>query len=97
MFQRWPKRDTDKNYFERPNEIFCLGLDSSEISTCAYLLRCEDRKTYVTDTVQTQVAAKIDRDRKSGSAGATRRAEKTNHNHFPAAYRKETKTRHWLY
>ena len=46
MFQRWPKRDTDKCYFKMPNEVFCLDLDSKEISIYAYLLRCEDRDTY---------------------------------------------------
>ena len=29
-----------------PNEVFCLDLDSKEISIYAYLLRCEDRDTY---------------------------------------------------
>ena len=29
-----------------PNEIFCLGLSSGEISVYAYLLRCENRKTF---------------------------------------------------
>ena len=46
MFRRWPKRDTDKCYFKMPNEVFCLNLDSKEISIYAYLLRCEDRRTY---------------------------------------------------
>ena len=46
MYQRWPKRDTDKCYFKMPNEVFCLDLDSKEISIYAYLLRCEDRETY---------------------------------------------------
>ena len=45
-YQRWPKRDTDKCYFKMPNEVFCLDLDSKEISIYAYLLRCEDRETY---------------------------------------------------
>ena len=45
-YQRWPKRDTDKCYFKVPNEVFCLDLDSKEISIYAYLLRCEDRDTY---------------------------------------------------
>ena len=45
-YQRWPKRDTDKCYFKMPNEVFCLDLDSKEISIYAYLLRCEDRDTY---------------------------------------------------
>ena len=39
-------RDPIKNYFPLPNEIFSLGLDSSEISIYAYLLRCENRKTF---------------------------------------------------
>ena len=46
MYQRWPKRDPIRNCFLVPNEIFCLGLDHKEISIYAYLLRCEDRKTY---------------------------------------------------
>ena len=46
MFQRWPKRDTDKCYFKMPNEVFYLDLDSKEISIYAYLLRCGDRDTY---------------------------------------------------
>ena len=29
-----------------PNEIFCLGLNSGEISVYTYLMSCEDRKTY---------------------------------------------------
>lgn len=36
MFQRWPKRDTDKCYFKMPNEVFCLDLDSKEISIYWY-------------------------------------------------------------
>ena len=46
MYQRWPKRDTDKCYFKMPNEVFCLDLGPKEISIYAYLLRCEDRETY---------------------------------------------------
>ena len=45
-YQCWPKCDTDKCYFKMPNEVFCLDLDSKEISIYAYLLRCEDRDTY---------------------------------------------------
>ena len=43
---RYPKRDALKNYFPVPNEIFCLGLSSGEIAVYAYLLRCENRKTF---------------------------------------------------
>ena len=46
MYQRWQKRDSVKNYFMLPNEVYSLGLSSNEISIYGYLLRCEDRKTY---------------------------------------------------
>ncbi len=46
MYQRWSKRDSIKNYFPLPNELFSLGLNSSEISIYAYLLRCENRETH---------------------------------------------------
>lgn len=46
MFQRWSKRDPERNYFMVPNEVFCLGLDYGEIAVYTYLLRCEDRDTY---------------------------------------------------
>lgn len=46
MFQRWPKRNPERDYFMVPNEVFCLGLNYGEIAVYTYLLRCEDRKTY---------------------------------------------------
>ena len=46
MFQRWPKRDTNKHYYLVPYEVFNLGLSSHEIAVYNYLLRCEDRRTY---------------------------------------------------
>ena len=45
-YTRYPKRDALKDYFPVPNEIFCLGLNSGEIAVYAYLLRCENRKTF---------------------------------------------------
>ena len=39
-------RNALKNYFPLPNEIFSLGLYSGEISVYAYLMCCEDRKTF---------------------------------------------------
>lgn len=45
-YNRYPKRDALKDYFPLPNEIFCLGLSSGEIAVYAYLLRCENRKTF---------------------------------------------------
>lgn len=46
MFQRWPERDSERDYFMVPNEIYCLGLNYREIAVYTYLLQCEDRKTY---------------------------------------------------
>ena len=45
-YELYPKRDSVKNYFPLPNEIFTLGLKPGEIAVYAFLLRCEDRKTY---------------------------------------------------
>lgn len=45
-YNRYPKRDTVKNYFPLPNEIFCLDLSAGEIAVYAYLMYCEDRKTF---------------------------------------------------
>ena len=45
-YNRYPKRDAVKNYFPLPNEIFCLDLCSGEIAVYAYLIYCEDRKTF---------------------------------------------------
>ena len=38
--------DAVGNFFPLPNVIFHLGLSAEEIATYAYLLYCEDRKTY---------------------------------------------------
>lgn len=45
-YQQCLKRDAVKNYFPLPNEIFCLNLSYGEIAVYAYLLYCEDRKTF---------------------------------------------------
>lgn len=45
-YREYPMRDAIKNYFPLPNEIFYLGLCSGEIAVYAYLLYCEDRKTF---------------------------------------------------
>ena len=42
----WPTRDSVKDYFQLPKEIFSLGLSVSEIAIYAYLLFCEDRQTF---------------------------------------------------
>ena len=38
--------DAVGNFFPLPNAIFHLGLSAEEIATYAFLLYCEDRKTY---------------------------------------------------
>lgn len=45
-YQQYPKRDAIKNYFPMPNEIFHFGLNAGEIALYAFLLKCEDRKTF---------------------------------------------------
>ena len=45
-YNRYPKRDAVKHYFPLTNEIFCLDLSAGEIAVYAYLMFCEDRKTF---------------------------------------------------
>ena len=45
-FTRYPKRDAIRDYFPLPNELFSLGLSTGEIAVYAYLMHCEDRKTF---------------------------------------------------
>lgn len=45
-YKQYPKRNAIKNYFPLPNEIFCLELSAGEIAVYAYLMYCEDRKTF---------------------------------------------------
>ena len=40
------KKAENGNYFTLPNVMFQLGLSTGELATYAYLLRCENRKTY---------------------------------------------------
>ena len=42
----WLSRDSVKDYFPLPKEIFSLGLSAAEIAIYAYLLFCEDRQTF---------------------------------------------------
>ncbi len=42
----YPIRDAIRDYFPLPNEIFSMGLTGGEILVYAYLMFCEDRKTY---------------------------------------------------
>lgn len=44
--RRYTARDAIKNYFPLPNEVFMLDLLPGELAVYAYLLFCEDRKTY---------------------------------------------------
>ena len=43
---RQQKRDSLKNTFPFPNDIFMLGLCPGELAVYAYLRRCENRKTH---------------------------------------------------
>lgn len=45
-YNYYQKRDAVRDYFPLPNEIFCLNLSCGEIAVYAYLLYCEDRKTF---------------------------------------------------
>ncbi|MEG0570472.1 MAG: helix-turn-helix domain-containing protein [Oscillospiraceae bacterium] len=45
-YNRYPKRDSIKNYFPLPNEIFYLGLTGGEILVYTYLMFCKNRKTF---------------------------------------------------
>ena len=45
-YNRYPRRDAIRDYFPLPNEIFCLALSAGEIAVYAYLMYCEDRKTF---------------------------------------------------
>ena len=47
MKKNLAKRDPIKNYFPLPNEIYQLGLSSGAIAVYGYLLRIEDRTTYL--------------------------------------------------
>ena len=40
------KRDTPGDFFPMPKAAFRLGLDSGEIAVLAFLMYCEDRKTF---------------------------------------------------
>ena len=42
----WLTRDSVKDYFPLPKEIFSLGLSAAEIAIYAYLPFCEDRQTF---------------------------------------------------
>ena len=42
----WPARDSVRDYYPLPKEIFSLGLNAAEIAIYAYLLFCEDRQTF---------------------------------------------------
>ena len=42
----YTSHDPIKNYFPMPNEIFSLGLSTGEIAVYAYLMYCEDRRSF---------------------------------------------------
>ena len=42
----WPTRDSVRDCFPLPKEVFSLGLSAAAIAIYAYLLFCEDRQTF---------------------------------------------------
>ena len=46
MNERNQKREILGDYFPMPNAVFRLNLNAGEIAVYAFLLYCEDRKTY---------------------------------------------------
>ena len=46
MLNAWQRQDLLKRRFTLPNELFSLGLTTTEISIYTYLLYIEDRKTH---------------------------------------------------
>ena len=45
-YKGYLKKDAIRNYFPMPNAIFNLGLTTGELAVYAYLMFCENRKTY---------------------------------------------------
>lgn len=45
-YKKYSVRDSVKNYFPLPNEIYALGLNAGEIAVYGYLMFCEDRTTF---------------------------------------------------
>ena len=41
----WPTRDSVKDYFPLPNEVFALGLSPGALAVYSYLMYIEDRTT----------------------------------------------------
>ena len=39
-------KNTSKNFFSLPNEVFLLGLSAGELAVYSFLKRCENRKTH---------------------------------------------------
>ena len=46
MNERNQKREIHDDFFPMPNAVFRLKLDAGEVAVYAFLLYCEDRKTY---------------------------------------------------
>lgn len=45
-FKEYRKRDSYREFFLLPNDIFNMDLSMGELAVYSYLLRCEDRKTF---------------------------------------------------
>ena len=45
-FNKYKEMDPLKDFFMLPNDVFSLDLSPYEVAVYAYLLRCENRKTF---------------------------------------------------
>ena len=58
-YYQYPKRDSIKNYFHLPNELFALGLCAGEIAVYAFLMRCENRDNYICVVSYKEIGAAV--------------------------------------
>ena len=56
-FHPYRQRDSFKDFFLLPNDIFNMDLSMGELAVYAYLLRCEDRKRLIS-TERTKIMTK---------------------------------------
>ena len=58
-YHQYPKRDSIKNYFPLPNELFALGLCAGEIAVYAFLMCCENRDSYTCVVSYKEIGAAV--------------------------------------
>ena len=58
-YHQYSKRDSIKNYFPLPNELFALGLCAGEIAVYAFLMCCENRDSYTCVVSYKEIGAAV--------------------------------------